>query len=91
MQNPVNIGLAIKPAGGTTTSVVQYSLDDPFGSYATDYNTNAAWFDAAVTATGSTNVYGTILTPVRAVRLNTSALAGTSVSLTVVQSGIRGG
>ena len=85
---PMNLGLLFKDSGSTTSFKVQYSLDDPFGAYATDYNTNGVWIDHA-TMTGMTaNAVGTILTPVRAVRLLAGATGSDTGTLVLVQSGV---
>lgn len=98
--DPFNIGLAVTStatAGAAFNATVQISFDDPWGTYTTDYNTNAVWMNHstlnAVTATGNQN--GNIAFPVRAVRMTATtfsatggASGGTSVSMTVIQAGI---
>lgn len=86
--DPMNLGLFFKTNGSTTVCKVQYSLDDPFAVYATDYNTNGIWFDHATMVNMTANANGTILTPVRAVRLQASSAGVDICSLTVVQSGM---
>ena len=86
---PMNLGLYFKDSGSTTVFKVQYSLDDPFGSYATDYNTNGVWFDHASLVTLTANASGSQTTPVRAVRLVASASGTDTGTLTVVQAGAR--
>lgn len=87
--NPFQVGLfldfASAPANAQVT--VQYSFDDPWASYATDYNTDATWY-AHPNMTGKTsNTDGNIAFPVRAVRANTVSISGTnSVAFTVIQS-----
>lgn len=90
--NPQEAGLAVEfSAGASATAKVQYSLDDPFASYATDYNTNAVWYDHA-TITGKTaNFTANLGVVARAVRLNNTVWASGTVSLTVVQTGAAGG
>lgn len=73
---------------GTANYTVQYSLDDPWAVYATDYNTNGRWVnssDAAVvgaTASQTTN----FIVPVRAVRVVQNSGNG-STETTIVQQG----
>jgi hypothetical protein len=86
---PINIGLSFTDSGSTTVFKVQYSCDDPFAVYATDYNTNAQWFDHPSLTGLSAAAFGTITFPVRAVRLQSSA-AGTDIGkLEVQQAGLR--
>lgn len=90
--NPQEAGLALEwPAGASATAKVQYSLDDPYGVYATDYNTNAVWYDHA-TITGKTaNFSGNLGVVARAVRANNTVWASGQPTLTVVQTGAAGG
>lgn len=91
---PQDVGIAIEvSAGASLTTKLQWSLDDPYATYATDYNTNAVWFDDK-NLTGLTgNTAGTPIDaagfkiPVRAVRLNNTAYVSGTASLTVVQTG----
>lgn len=85
--DPMNVGLAVT-ATGTHSSKVQVSYDDPFATYATDYNTDAVWFDHATLTSVTGNAQGSQTTPVRAVRLN-KASGTPAVKLTVVQAGAR--
>jgi len=84
---PLNLGLFFKDTGNTTNFKVQFSLDDPFGVYATDYNTNGIWFDHSTMTAMTANANGNLTTPVRAVRLQAGATGTDTGSLTVVQSG----
>lgn len=72
---------------GTVTYNVEYSVDDPYASYATNYNTNATWYvltgASALTANSSSNT----AFPARALRVNVTAGTG-SVTFTVIQAGI---
>lgn len=86
-QRPMNLGLAFKDSGNTTVFKVQYSLDDPYGVYATDYNTNGTWFDHSSLVNLTAAASGSILTPVRAVRLQASAAGTDTGTLTLVQAG----
>lgn len=87
---PINIGLSLANTATGNVGTAQYSLDDPFATYATDYNTNALWYNvtgmATITATSGTA--GSITTPVRAVRLFVPTFASGSVTLTAVQAGL---
>jgi hypothetical protein len=92
LNNPVNIGLSL---GNTSTGNVltaQYSLDDPFASYAVDYNTNGTWYNVSglATITATTGVAGSITTPIRALRLSCTTFGSGNGSLTIVQSGSPG-
>lgn len=90
-QNNFKIGLAAVVEGtGIVSYTVQHTLDDPYTfDNATDYNTNATWFDNdiadLVAATG--NQDGNIFFPVRAIRLSLSdtTVATRTVTLTVLQ------
>lgn len=88
---PLQLGLAFKTTGVATTFKVQYSLDDPFAVYATDYNTNGTWFDLtgmnAMTTNTSGKIDDTTVGPVRAVRLQGNNAGTETGTLTVVQSG----
>ena len=93
--NPEHVSVTATVTG-TNTSKVQYSFDDPFDTYATDYNTNGTWIDsAAPLASITTGTVSSFLVnsstgtgPVRAVRLNTGTHSSGSVKMTVIQSGI---
>jgi len=92
---PVILDLYIPPenttfsavVNGTVTYNVEYSVDDPFATYTTDYNTNATWYvltgASALTANASTNT----AFPARALRARITAGTG-SVTMTVIQAGI---
>lgn len=87
---PAEFGLMFDyVSGATTTFVVQYSLDDPFAVYATDYNTDANWVDVTGFTALAADKGGVLAQPVRALRLRSNAGAGGTGKLTVVQSGIR--
>lgn len=91
---PQNVGIAIVLSGTVSlTTQVQWSLDDPFATYATDYDTNATWFvDKNLTALVANaagipvNAAG-FAQPVRAVRLNNTVFASGVATMTVVQTG----
>ena len=86
IQSDFNLGLSINVASGTNTSKVQFSLDDPHATYATDYNTDATWHDSGSGVTVNTATSLTV--PCRAVRLNMTAWTSGAANLTVVQSHI---
>lgn len=85
---PEHTGLAITVGTGSATSKVQFSLDDPFATYATDYNTNGTWFDHPILSGVTANAVGSLSIPCRAVRLNNTVWASGVLTLTVVQAGI---
>lgn len=84
---PFNVGLFFATTGATTAFKVQFSGDDPWATYATNYNTDAVWQDhpfmTAMTATSS----GNVAFAVRAVRLQANASGTDTGTFTVVQSG----
>ena len=84
MQNSFNVGLSFNVVSGTNTSSIQFSLDDPNATYATDYNTDATWYDTSI-AGATANEAGVLTTPCRAVRHNMTANSSGSAQLTVVQ------
>ena len=86
IQSDFNLGLSINVVTGTNSSKVQYSLDDPHATYATDYNTDATWHDVSTAVTADTAY--SLTTPCRAVRLNMTAWTSGSATLTVVQAHI---
>jgi len=79
--------------GGTPSYTVQYSPDDPFATYATDYNTNANWYNHPVLVTLAADGVDSMQVPARAVRLSTGS-AGTGGTATprlvVIQAGVKG-
>ena len=93
--NPEHVSVTVKVTN-TNTSKVQYSFDDPWATYATDYNTDATWIDcgsplASITSGTASSFLVNSSTgtgPVRAVRLNTTAYTSGSAKMTVIQSGI---
>lgn len=91
---PQEIGLLIDvSAGASLTTKVQWSLSDPYATYATDYNTNGVWVDdknlislTSDTAGIPVNAAG-FRQPVRAFRLNNTVWVSGTATLTVVQCG----
>ena len=91
--DPTDVALAVElhgNTGGGASYSVQYSMDDPYGTYTTDYNTNAVWFNHPSLVTLSTDGVSSMNIPARAVRLvtTTHGTGGTATpTLTVVQAG----
>lgn len=80
---PFNVSLAVRVTG-VITYTVQYTYDDVF---ATNYDpATGNWVDHPSLTTQTTTKDSNIAYPVRAVRLTTSAGAGTA-TLTVIQAG----
>lgn len=78
--------------GGGASYTVQYSPDDPYASYATDYNTNANWYNHPTLVTLAADGVDQLAVPARAVRLvtNTAGTGGTAAPrLVVIQAGVR--
>ena len=86
IQMDFNIGLSLNVVSGTNTSSVQYSLDDPDADYATDYNTDATWYDVPGLDAKTANTSVALIIPCRAVRLNMTAFTSGSATLTIVQA-----
>lgn len=85
--DPFNVGLFFTTNGATTGFKVQFSGDDPWATYATDYNTNAVWQDHPFMTAMTANSSGNVAFAVRAVRLQANASGTDTGTLTVVQSG----
>lgn len=79
----VGIGVVIT---GSPVYTIQHSFDDPYGSYATDYNTNGTWFDHDVAdlVNATANQNGSFNAPIRASRVKFVSGTGT-VTATFVQ------
>jgi len=86
IQSDFNLGLSINVVSGTNTSSVEYSLDDPHATYATDYNTDATWHSFSSLAAKTANTAASLTVPCRAVRLNMTAWTSGSANLTVIQA-----
>lgn len=92
---PQHIGIAAVVSGGASlTYDIQFSFNDPFAVYATDYNTNATWLTdknmTSLTATKCgvlTGDFGQWPPAVRAIRAKNSGYTSGNVTLTVVQVG----
>lgn len=89
--SPFNVGLYLT-ADVSSSSTVQYTLDDPFGTYSVSFATSAHWVNhpELTNITASTTAKDSnIAFPVRAVRLKNNSLDTTgSVSLTILQAGM---
>lgn len=85
--SPFTVGIAFTTTGATTVFKVQYSLDDPQATYATSYNVNGNWFDHASLVTMTAAASGSQSFPVRAIRLQASAVGTDTGTLKIVQSG----
>ena len=86
IQQDFNIGLSLNVVSGTNTSSVQYSLDDPDAVYATDYNTDAVWYDVTGLDAKTADTSAALIVPCRAVRLNMTAWTSGTATLTIVQA-----
>lgn len=92
---PFQVMLAFKQNGATAQCTIEWSPDDPFATYATDYNTNASWYDLlAMTAINTDTDYSLgsdrpgANFPARGVRIKTNAYtSGSAPTLTVIQAG----
>ena len=86
LQDSFKLGLiATLSDGANLTYSIQNSADDPFAEYATDYNTDADWFDTVGLTGNVANAQGNIFFPVRAVRLNVTTHVSGSIKLVVLQ------
>ena len=86
---PVCLGVAAVLSAGTATFNVELTLADP-DDYATEalFHSNAPWFAAAGFTGATASAIGSVLFPVRALRLNATALAGGTLTLGVLQAGL---
>lgn len=84
-QNPTNITLAVEVTG-VVNYTVQWTVDDVFGGQPGPFT----WVAAAANLTGATtNQVGTLVSPVRAVRVLTNSGGGTAKFI-VNQGGVMG-
>jgi VCBS repeat-containing protein len=69
-QSPFNMVVSADLTAGTGTFGVQYTVDDPQGSYSNSFSTSANWRDATYLDkdTNTADADDTIVVPVRAVR-----------------------
>src|SRR5690242_4662556 len=87
---PFNVGIGcVISAGASLTYTVQHTFDDVFSS--TFNPSTATWFNhddsGLVSQTGNAN--GNVAFPVTAVRINVTAYTSGSVTMTVIQAGIK--
>lgn len=93
--DPTDVLLAVELYGNTSggsSYTAQYSPDDPYATYATDYNTNANWYATSLNAVG-VDSSATLGFPARAVRLATNVVGtgGTQTPrMVVIQAGATG-
>ena len=81
--SPFNIGFGVVVTG-TVTYSVQHTFDDPFAPTFTP--ATATWFDHEDLVAQTTSQDGNYAFPVRAIRVNQTAGAG-STATTVIQAG----
>lgn len=88
LANPFSVGLSLNftTGNGNGTVTVQYSFDDPYAAYATDYGTNANWISLASLTAKTSDADGTLSSPVRAVRANCTVYNSGSIKFTTIQS-----
>lgn len=88
MAQPFNASVAVAIVGTSATYSVAYTLDDPnsFGSAAL-FLANATWFTHATLAAQTTNQFGNVAFPVKALKLTVSAIVAATVTMTVIQTG----
>lgn len=91
---PQQVMLAYEQNGAAAQASVQWSPDDPFATYAVDYNTNANWYDIpnmtgiitdaqyTLGGTGADNNF-----PARAIRLKNNTWTSGTNQLVVTQAG----
>ena len=79
-QDPCNIGIAVNITTGPATYSVEHTFDDVFNATVVP----TAFQNAGLTAQ-TTSKDGNYVIPIRAVRLNVSALTAGSVAMTILQ------
>lgn len=82
---PINIGIGVI-VSGTVTYSVEYTLQDPSGTYPGGTPTA---FSLSALASKTATLDGSIITPVAAIRLNVTAGTGTA-QMCFLQAGIEG-
>jgi hypothetical protein len=86
---PTDIGLQFTTSGTTTAFKAQYSMDSAWDYADADtFNANGAWFDHATLTAMTAKAYGSILTNVCAVRLQSNQGGTDTGTLKVMQGGI---
>ena len=88
---PFALSLDLDTDGSTTGMTVQYTLDDPSGSYTTNFATDAKWRDHSTLAALTADTVGNLAFPVSAVRLQLDANGTDVVVLRILQAGDLGG
>lgn len=85
---PFNTTLAVTIPSGTLTYTVEHSFDDPRDGFTSsaDYGTNATWHDTTDLTALSASAAVSLISPVRAVRLNVTAYTSGSAEFTIIQS-----
>lgn len=78
-QGNFKIGFGVV-VSGTVNYTVQHSFDDPEATYATDYNTDATWFDHAAVAALAVNADGNYAFNIRSVRIEVNSGTGTATA-----------
>lgn len=79
------IGIGVKIVGGTATYTVEHTFDDVF---AAGFNpATAKWFPHATLVAQTTDKDGNYFAFPIAIRLNVTALAGATVTMTIVPAG----
>lgn len=80
-----SIGVGVKIVGGTATYSVQHTFDDVF---ATGFNpATAKWFDHETLVGQTADKDGNYFAFPAAIRLNVTAIAGATVTMTLVPGG----
>lgn len=89
MRDPFSVTVALNftTGSGNATVGVQYSMDDPYAVYATDYGTNANWVLLSSMTTKVADADGSFSAPVRAVRYTCTIFGGGTVRFGVIQAG----
>lgn len=93
---PFNVTLTMElfgNTGGGSSYNVQYSNDDPYGTYTVSYNANANWYNHPTLVNLAADATDVFYTPVRAVRIltNTIGTGGTQTpQLQIIQAGVFG-
>ena len=87
---PMNIGVSVVGNGSTSTWQIDYTVDDPSGSFPNPTLGASAPTVFSSMSGSSTATYGSFSTPVAAIRLTMNALssAGGKVTATILQAGI---
>lgn len=79
----LGIGVSIS-SGGSATYTVEHTFDDPEASYATDFATDAIWYDTTGLTALTANGEGNIAFMISAVRLNVTIHGSGDVKIIVL-------